>query len=691
MPSRPLDLAALALATLLAACGRGDLDSADPARRAAAVDGLRPDKDAGALLVAQRDVSAEVRLAAARTLSRAPGEASAEALGRLLLDPDPAVAVVAAEGLGGMPGVATARDALVASYGAASPAARSAMAGALDRLGVSLRAAVELESRTLWERNLSALGRGGGSGHGAAEEVGASQRQEAVQKLLALADPKHTQDPAVLVAAARGLGETGDPAVRPALEGLLDATAGPVAEAAAFALGRLGDARAADALAAAASAGSGRVAAAAVEALASLPNGSEVGFGLCEVAAKTVDPAVAARAARAASDREVDCPLRPLVNRLAAGSVGAEASLAALAELGPKGDAAAPAIERAVRLLEAPGEPGLRAAAAAALARLGGPAAGPAVAKRLAAALARLGDARSRWVRGPLEDAPRLPAGPDRVQAVLARPPGGAAPGKTEPAPEWLEPISAGEVAELSALLAAAGTLRTPGAEEVLKRFPRDALAPLRAGAIAGLAALGTAEAEVAAALRDPDAAVRMAAAKGLGARPSGAGALGAAAQAIASRSAAAAAYTADDPQWLQVLCDALAQAGGPEAVKGLAALLEGPGAGPAASALARIGSPEAGAALLAALPRTSAGSRAKVVEALAQLAPSEAGPLLAAELTGDRPDVRAAAARAVGRLRLESASPALEALRADYYGRVRKAAVEALAKLPAGAPRVRP
>ena len=108
---------------------------------------------------------------------------------------------------------------------------------------------------------------------------------------------------------------------------------------AAEALGLLGDPGAADALAAVAAQGAGRTAAAAVGALSALPQAPEVAASLCEVALRSLVPAVASQAARAARERDADCPVKVLLARL--GKPGEAAALAALSELrGPDAEAA---------------------------------------------------------------------------------------------------------------------------------------------------------------------------------------------------------------------------------------------------------------------------------------------------------------------------------------------------------------
>jgi HEAT repeat protein len=649
---------ALALAsTLLAAgCGRGDLDSPDAARRAAAVRALPAggERALAVLLVAQRDANALVREAAAERFAARGDAAAADALGSLLVDPADEVATAAARGLAGMPKEQRARRHLVAAYAGATPGGRAAIADALDRIGISLREAVEAEARVLWERNVAALAGGRGPARaGAAEELGASGRAEALQRLVPLVDPARKQDRDVAAAAARGLGESAEWSSRPHLEALLGDSDAALAEVAAGALGRLVDPRAADALAGAGTAETGRIAGATVDALAALPDAAEVGVALCDLAIRTADPAVAARAAREARRRDAECPERPLLAKL--GRTGAEAGLAALAELGLRGARAQPVADRIVPLLERSPDAAVRAAAARALAALGTPSGAAAVERRLQAAAARVAERRSRW----------LPAPP--------------APGAP---PEWIDAISPDDLRELPALLGAAGRLRLAGAEPVLLAHARDPRRELRGGAIEGLGALGGGAAldAVAAALSDPDPRIRIAAVEGLGR----AGARGAAILIPAAKDPGASA------EWRTAAARALGETGSADAVPALAGLLEGPAVPAAAAALAHVGAPTAVAPLVAYLARPEAPGRADVIEALAQLAARDAAPTIAGLLTDDRPDVRAAAARALGRLRHEPASARLEALRSDYYGRVRRAAVEALAKFPSGVPRAR-
>ena len=690
--TRARRLLALLLAAALAGgagCRGGGLDSADPERRAAAVRAVAArgrDADLPLLLVAARDGSPAVRRAAAAAFAARGGPSAADALGKLLADPDAGVVALAAGGLAAMPGLPRAKEALLAAYADASPPGRGAIAEALQSHGTSLREAVELEARILWDRNVTALASGTPQERaGAAEELGASGRNEAVTRLLPLVDPRRNPDHALAAAAARGLGEAGDWGARPHLEALLADGDAALAEAAAGALGRLGDPTAADALAAAGADASGRIAGAAEQALAALPQAPEVGLALCELAVRTMDPAVAARAAAQARLREAECPERPLLARL--GKPGAEAALAALGELGLQGAAADSAAQRIVPLLDKGPDPLVRVAAARALGRLRTAVPVSALQQRAGTLASRLGAARSRWIPGRLPATSAAGFGGDpraRLAAVLARAgPLEAAPG-VPPGVPFVGGASGSEAIELGAVAAAIGHQRAPGAESLLLGLAHDPAPEIRAGAVEGLALLGDdpALAAVAEALGDEADPVRDAAAEGLaGLGPRGVPALARAVERSAGVGAS----------WRVTLARALGEGGGEDAVPALTSLLDGPSGPAAAAALGKIGAPAAVGPLVAWLGNPSATGRVEAIEALAQLAARESAPAITAQLTSDRPEIRGAAARALGRLRWEAASGRLEALRSDYCGRVRRAAVEALAKLPTGAPRPHP
>ncbi|HEU4382468.1 MAG TPA: HEAT repeat domain-containing protein [Anaeromyxobacteraceae bacterium] len=690
---------ALPLASIfLAACGsersRNDLRSAVPERRAAAVAALAGSRDAADLpylLVAQQDPSPLVRKAAAAAYTARGGMRSVEALAALLEDPDPEVVVAAARGLGAVPQGASAqqgeamqalaRQQLVAAYGRAGPTGRAEIASALAATGTSLREAVEAEARQLWERNLKTLQAGSSSQRcGAAEELGRSGRAEAVRRLLPLA--AQASAPRLAAAAARGLGGTSDPQAREALLELLDAPQAEVAEAAASALAELGDPAAAGPLARIGADGPSRLAAAAVEALAALPQAPDVGVALCEIAVRSLDPAVAEQAATQARARRAACPERPLVARLSRRGTDVVAALAAMGALGLAPSQVAQLGEPAAALLQSP-EAAVRAAAARALGLSGHASAVPALQRRAQAVQQRAAEAREKWAAGPWAPAPApgFDGGPPRAEAVLGRSRG--APAAVEGArpalqPEWVDDLEPGEVEELAAEAVALARLRAEGAGVLAASLTADPDEALRAASVEALAALGgdAGRRSAARALEDPAPRVRLAGAAALA--RGGAEAVGPLATAL--RRAAPA-----DATFREALIASLSETGSPQAVEPLAELLSGPQAASAAVALGRLSVREGARPLLQMLERPGGPGRAEAVDALSQLVGAEAGEALAAELLSDRPEVRVAAARALGRVRFEGASQRLEALRSDYYGDVRRAAVEALARLPSG------
>jgi HEAT repeat protein len=675
---------AVALGALIAACS-GSLEADAPASRAAAVRALasgRADRAEPALLVAQRDPSPLVRRAAAEVLAARRGPHAGPALGAMLSDPDPEVARVAAQGLARLGDLEAARAALVEGYAIASPSGRLAIAAALDELGVSLRDAVEAEARWLWARNLAVLTAGSAEARaGAVEELGASGRSEAVQRIRELLD-RPEEGRALGIAALRALGEAGDTSVRPLLEHDL-ATADPeIAEAAAHALGRLGDPGATPVLARLAAAGSTSLHREALEALASLPAAPEVSQALCGVATRSQNAAIAARAARAAWARNADCPAAALAGRAARGEGAAQA---AIVELHPEPTVVGPLATRLAAVVGDPrtaAEPRLRAVRL--LGELGWSAASPALEARARALIARIAEARTGWIPGRFSGEGSLPEGAEaRLAFLMDRPPTLPPREPRElPAPqEWIDLTDATDRQELGALLAAIGRLQSAAAGPLLLERLRDPSPEVRAGAVEGLGHLGGEEPVkvLGTALSDPADEVRRAAVQVIGRYGP---------RAIPALAAAVEKAGDGDLRWREQLARALGETGSADAIGPLTVLLRGSSAGAAAGAIAAIGVADGADPLLAHLAREGAPGRVETLDALAQLASRSAGPAIERELLSERADVRAAAVRAIGRLRYESASARLEALRVDYDGRVRRATIEALARLPSGRPR---
>ena len=632
-------LAAALLATALAACrlgGRSDLDSPDPARRAAAVARLSDARDASelaALLVAQQDPHPDVRAAAARALGVRGGTRSLDALSSMLADPDPGVVSAAARSLATIRPDTAGADArltaevseragraLAQAYGRGDFRSRLEIATAMRAVGTSLREAVDAEARQLWEQNTRELQAGSPGGRaGAAEELGRSGRAEAVKLLVPILKDADAS-PQLAAAAARGLGASGDRSALPPLEEALHSRWAVVAESAAWALGNLGDPQAADSLGDTGSGAPARVARSAVAALDALPAAPGVGVSLCEVALRATDPGVAEAAALASRSRGTDCPERPLVQRIGRGGPEAIAALAALGSLGLPADRLKAPAEKAVGLVSGSGDGRVRAAAARALGRAPYPPAVPALQRRLAAL-------QDRDVEELAE-----------VAVALAR----LAPESSGPLVERLAAASDPRL-RIAAARALAGS-RQPGAAEALARLSTDADGEVRREAYLGLSRLG-----------------------GSGVAPL----------------AAALAQRSGDPEEADAIIRALGDTGDPSALPHLAPLLPGPRAPAVATAIGRLGAPAGAPLLIAALQPGATVGRLEIVEALAGFGAPEAGEPLSAELLDERPSVRAAAARGLGRLRHDPASARLEALHSDYYAEVRRASREALARLP--------
>jgi HEAT repeat protein len=618
----------------------------------------RNTEDLAALLVAQQDPQPDVRRAAARAYAMRGGSSAQEGLAAMLGDPDPEVVAAAARALGVIrpEGAGTdAREAaelqrragvaLAEAYGRADAKGRSDIANALQSLGGSLRDAVDAEAHWLWERNTRELGSRSAPGRaGAAEELGRSGRTEAARILLPLIDLDG--DPVLQAASVRGLGWAGDASAVEPLAGALRSRWAEVAEGAAWALGNIGAPTGADALAEVGVSAPARVALATVAGLEALPPAPEVGVALCELAVRSADPTVAARAAAGARTRDADCPEKVLVQRIARGGTEAVSALAAFGSLGLRGERLKAPGERAVTLFQTTTDPRIRAAAARALGTAPYPAALPALQKRAGALLDRaVGPRGEPAAAGTARRAATPPFDVEEladVAVALAR-----------LAPDAAGPLALGLAGDPDPRLRAASA-RALGL----------ARTPVTAGPLLTLA-------------KDDDAAVRRAAIEELGA-------LGA--PGVPALAAALAARPPDDEE-SAAFARAFGATGDAGAIPHLGAMLGGPGAPAAASAIGRLGLPGGVAPLLASLAAYRSAGRVEVIEALEVLGAPEAGEPLSRELTSDRPEVRAAAARALGRLRHEAAAPRLEALRADYYAAVRRAAVEALARLPTRAP----
>lgn len=642
-------------------------------------------------LKAAQDPSAVVRRAAAGALGGSGDSKAIDMLGELLSDADDEVQALAAAGLARF-NTEKARAYLLSAYGRQDASARAAIAVALGPAGVV--EAVRYEAKLLWDRNVKALESGGPAERvGAAEELGRSGRSEAVERLLPLLG-----DDSVLLAAgaARGLGAARDGRAVASLVGVLKENYPILREAAAEALGKLGDPSAVPSLEKMALAG-GPGAAAAVRALGVLGAAREARAALCRLASEG-NLEVADLAARLSRGRS-NCPVEPILARIAKGGAGQMAGLHALESLG----ANAPA-DKLLPLLDNH-DRAVRAAAARALAEVGAASAGPRIEKALANEAEQVLAGRQRWIEAPLplEAAPAAGGehsdpeseaaalvgqdrSPSRFRKLMAKV-DALREAKVQALGVNIEDREShagldlvsdeleGQAELLGALCVASGKLHLAGALGVLQKLAADSPASVQAASCEALATLGAPEALATAGecLLARDAGTVRAAARALGRTGGGSASAG------------------------QVLLSALEKRHGErgEIVRALGELRYRPaaekvvellGAGgleaaEAAAALGRIGDASHAGRLADQLKERTYPAHLDALESLGALGARASQPILERELCNDRPELRAAAARALGALPLQGNSPVLESLRFDYYAEVRRAAEEALAK----------
>lgn len=280
------------------------LDRGSHAERVAALEAIarRPgDLDLPRLRLLLSDSSPAIR-ALALSIAAARAEPQiVDWVGERVDDPDPRVRRAALEAL--LRFESPARDPyLVAAYPLHGLEARAAIVAAFGEDAEKLRRLIEEEARAIWERNAAALESGGVAEFvGALELLGRSGREEAVERLIALL---HGQSTRVVVAAARALAlSQGGARAREALEGLLESEIPERRMAAIEALERLDDPAAAKALRAAADREGEEAMAAAQAYLRFEPAGSEA----CEAARAAQNPVAARLLARYARGRGVSC------------------------------------------------------------------------------------------------------------------------------------------------------------------------------------------------------------------------------------------------------------------------------------------------------------------------------------------------------------------------------------------------
>jgi HEAT repeat protein len=264
---------------------------------------------------AAQDPAPSVRAEAAAALGRRREQGAADLLAELLRDPDEAVQASAATALAEIGGE-KARAYLVVRYGQAGRSIRRAIVQALRAAGgvpPAAEAMVSAESAALWDHFLKTLEQGSAAQRiSATEEIGKSGRPEAIAQLLALAQQA---TPLLASAAVRGLAESGDPSAAARLTPLLSENEPELRAAVCDALGRLGDLDSAPRLEAIAIEGSS-ASAFATAGLIALPRRPATDRLLCEVVARAAPPEALA-AAREMRSRG-GCPLDGLVQSLAA-------------------------------------------------------------------------------------------------------------------------------------------------------------------------------------------------------------------------------------------------------------------------------------------------------------------------------------------------------------------------------------
>lgn len=510
--------------------------------------------------------------------------------------------------------------------------------------------------------------------------LGAPGSAAADAAVAALGEAAASGDADVRVLAASALGESGNPAARPAAERLLHDAESNVASAAADALGVIGDAGALRPLAEVAAGADlwralsaivalGRIGGpGAVEPLqraasdflrrgAAIPALGETGHPEALEALRSMEPeadtAQREQLHDAAASLLARQPDAPVPGWLRASLAGREPELAARLERGPDEQAArllgiAGTAEAAHALVAAIARPGREAAVGAGLTLLPAEIASPAI-------LDALPDA-SAECRTVLLSALPPPDGVDALRRVLPYLSDDDATTRAV-AVERLSQMPAADDAVLQALVDALGDERLRlGAVRVLGR-----LGPERCALLAGL-------------VTHDEADTRLAAAEGLArcATP-------AVADAIAAR--------LDDEADHRVICallHALATARGAESVPVLAryaAHAEERVRFAAAGALGQTSAAEALPHLVAALDDASASVRAAAIRALGALGDARAEPALSGQLDAPGRDHRRIAARALAELAPAGALARLRAALRDDDREVRLAAVRALAR----------
>ncbi|MCY1078081.1 HEAT repeat domain-containing protein [Archangium lansingense] len=663
-----------------------DLQSPRPEVRALAVKKLaedaRPD-DLSLFTRAAKDMASIVRGEAAAALGKSQDPRVVDLLGELLEDSDVDVQGQAAMALAQVKND-KAKAYLTLQYGRRGRQTRQVIVQALKQANVpgAMAEVVAAESKAIWDRNLLALNEGSLPERvGAAEELGKSGRPEAFNRLLPL-----VRDSQVILAAAavRGLGDLGDKRAVPAILPLLDESFPELREAAITALTRLQELQAIPRLQAVAVEKSS-VSPLAIDALLAMPRQPQTDAALCSVAldAETSEAIPVARAMR----ERGGCPMEPIVERLSRPST-AVGGLQAVIGLGPVVKDLLPKVLPFITQ----GDAMLRALAVDAAAAIGDVAAAPVLQKAYEQELASVQALRQDWVTQPLPerygpgfDPSRKEEGQDKrgekhsglmarvkaLNAAKARDLGRPVVRQRTPA-ELFDDVESSRLEPLAGLLRALGSVKAPGALELLKGFSGDSSVTLRTAALVGLTRLGPEGVTIAkAGMFEADRDLLKALAQAL------------AEQGDAGRSALLELLPQINSEKLVVL-DALVKAGAPASAAGELQKVVSEG-GPevvlAATLLGRMKAKEAVPTLVKALQEPSGVGRRDLLTALGEIGDTSAAEEVARDLFHDLPEIRAAAAGALTKMGTGAQADSLDALKSDYYRRVREAAVTALAK----------
>jgi HEAT repeat protein len=672
-----------------------DLQSPRPEVRALAVKKLAGQGNADDLVLftrAAKDLAAIVRAEAAVALGESQDPRVVDLLGELLEDSDEDVQGRAAMALSKVKND-KAKAYLMLQYGRRGRATRQIIVQALKNANVpnAMADVVAAEAKAQWDRNFLALTEGALPERvGAAEALGKSGRPEAVNRLLPL-----VRDSQVILAAAavRGLGDAGDKQAVGPIALLLDESFPELREAAIVALMKLQDPVAALRLQAVAMEKSA-VSPLAIDAILAFPRSPQTDAALCAVVLDGA-PAEALAAGRGMRSRG-GCPVDPIGERLARPATAAS-GLQAVVGLGP---AAQPLLGRVTPWLNQP-DASLRMLAVEAVAAVGDTSVVPALQKLYEQEVKGLEALRADWVTqklpeqyGPGFDPASAPAeahhshgagGEERaakhatllervktLNATRARESGREVVQPRTPT-ELYDDVDPERVAPLATLLRALGTLKAPGALELLKGYSQDSSTPLRVAALVGLARLGPEGVEVAkVGLLEPERDLQKTVAQAL-------------AEAGEAGQAALVELLPKMGSEKLLVLDALTRGEGVPATA--SALLQtvvregGPEAALAAALLGRMQAKDAVPTLLKALDETNSVARRDVLLALGAIGDTQAAEVVARDLFHDLPEIRAAAASALKKIGTPAQSETLDALKGDYFRTVREAAGAALTR----------